>query len=296
MKLFLSGIKSKLVTLLSLGTFFICLILVFTATSVSRKAMEREFYSALERDAKIISEDIKTKINSRYTQLNLVSQMIGASDLSHEAIVKILSFTVKSDDSILNMFYSDMNGNAIGVDGNIFSVQKNKDYYKVPLKGENYISDPILDEYLKKVSLFIGIPTYDTNKKQIGILIGTIDGYDLCSDVENIDILGHHPYIINSQVMYVASDDKNMVGSNKFELFNLDDLENGTNTLRYKTKNEDIIVGHDVVENTGWYVIIPMPRQEALANNQRMGITLLVLTLIISMAFAGSRGSKEGLV
>ena len=50
------------------------------------------------------------------------------------------------------MFFSDLEGTAIGVDGNIFPVQKNKDYYKVPLIGSNYVSNPILDEYKNKES------------------------------------------------------------------------------------------------------------------------------------------------
>ena len=288
MKFGVQGIKAKLVTLLSFGIFIVCVLLAIIATFVSRRAMEKEFYQSLARDAKIVSEDIKTKLNSRFTQLELVSKMVSSSHSSAESIVQVLEFAVHSDSSIQNMFFSDLEGTAIGVDGNIFSVQKDKDYFKVPLLGSNYVSNPILDEYKKQISFFFGLPCYDMNGKQFGILIATIDGYDLCTDVEHIDILGHHPYIIDTEGLYIASAEREVVGNpqEKFTLFSHEELIDGTNTHRYHDGEQDTIVGHEEIEGTNWTVIIPMPREEALKANQRMGITLLVLSLIISFAFA----------
>ena len=282
------GIKSKLVTLLSFGIFFVCIVLTIVATFVSRRTLEKEFYDSLARDAKIVSEDINTKLNSRFSQLNTIARMLPATGFVDKDIVNLLAFTEKTDDSILNLFYSDLQGNAIGVDGNRFSVQKQKEYFTVPLTGKQYVSTPILDEYKGIASLFFALPVKDHNNNQVGILIATVDGYDLCNDIDTIEIMGHHPYIINSDGFYVASVDRNQVANNneRFTLFSFSELQDGSNTHRYHNGKEDIIVGHETINGTDWLVVIPMPRQEALANNQRMGITLLVLSLLISFAFS----------
>lgn len=287
MKLNVKGIKGKLVFLLAFGIFFVCAILSLIATIVSTRTMEKEFFTTLAREAIIVSEDIEMKINSRFTQLKTITKMIPATGFVDKDIVDLLAFAARTDESIMNMFYSDMQGNAIGIDGNSFPVQKQKEYYTVPLTGKNYVSSPIMDEYKGIPSFFFALPVFDYTNVQQGILIATIDGYDMCSDVESIDILGHHPYVINMQGEYIASDNRDYIANPeiKFTLFSSTELLDGSNTHKYEDGKQSFIVGHDVVEGSDWIVVLPIPRDEALANTKRMGITLGVLSLIISLGF-----------
>ena len=143
----IKGIKAKLVALLSLGTFLVCAILTIVATSVSRKAMEREFNDSFARDAILISETINAKLDNRFSQLRTITELLKATNFVDKDVVDLLAFVGRTDETIMNLFYTDMDGNAIGIDGNKFSIQKQKDYYKVPLTGKDYVSSPILDEY-----------------------------------------------------------------------------------------------------------------------------------------------------
>ena len=47
-----------------------------------------------------------------------------------------------------------------------------------------------------------------------------------------------------------------------------------------------LIIGHHTIKDTDWYVILSISRSVALANNTRMGMTLLVLSLIVSFIFS----------
>ena len=282
-----TGIKRQLVLLLSAGILIVCVLLAIIATMVSRKAMEREFNNSLTRDTELISNNVEEVLNTRFVQLKTVTKMLPATGFVKKDIVDLLAFIVKTDSSILNMFYADTNGNAIGVDGNSFSVQQAAEYYTVPKTGKNYVSSPILDTYQKTVSFFFGIPCYDYSENLVGVLVATIDGYDLCDDLDNVNILGHHPIIIDSEGNYVASVDKNNVANSdvKFDTSIALASDDGLRVHKYDNGSEKILVGHHEVTGTDWFIIIEIPRNEALASNNRMGITLLVLALLISVFF-----------
>ena len=135
-----TGIRTKLISLLSTGILIACFALTTVSTLVSRSAMEREFTDSLARETQIISENIYSKINSRFTQLHTISKMLPATGFIDKDMVDLMAFAARTDTTILNMFYSDMQGNAIGVDGNKFPIQKQKEYYTVPLTGQKYVS------------------------------------------------------------------------------------------------------------------------------------------------------------
>lgn len=282
-----TGIKRQLVLLLSAGILIVCVLLAIIATMVSRRAMEREFNNSLTRDTELISNNVEEVLNTRFVQLRTVTRMLPATGFVKKDIVDLLAFIVKTDSSILNMFYADTNGNAIGVDGNSFSVQQTAEYYTVPKTGKNYVSSPILDTYQKTVSFFFGIPCYDHSENLVGVLVATIDGYDLCDDLDNVNILGHHPIIIDSEGNYVASVDKNNVANSdvKFDTSIALASDDGLRVHSYDNGSEKILIGHHEVTGTDWFIIIEIPRNEALASNNRMGVTLLVLSLLISVFF-----------
>ena len=142
-----TGIRTKLISLLSVGILVACFALTAVSTLVSRRAMEREFTDSLERETQIISESIYSKINSRFVQLNTIAKMLPATGFTDKDMVDLMAFAARTDTTILNMFYTDMQGNAVGVDGNNFQIQKQKEYYTVPLTGKNYCSSPILYKY-----------------------------------------------------------------------------------------------------------------------------------------------------
>ena len=283
-----TGIRTKLISLLSTGILIACFALTAVSTLVSRSAMEREFTDSLARETQIISENIYSKINSRFTQLHTISKMLPATGFIDKDMVDLMAFAARTDTTILNMFYSDMQGNAVGVDGNKFPIQKQKEYYTVPLTGQKYVSSPILDEYKGIASIFYAIPVYDYDNTQKGILIATIDGYDFCSDISNLEILGAHPCIVDSDGMYVANIDKSLVANanEKFTLLSSDSLSKSDETHRTGINKDSLIIGHHTIKETDWYVILSISRAVALANNTRMGITLLVLSLLVSLVFS----------
>lgn len=283
-----TGIRTKLISLLSVGILVACFALTAVSTLVSRRAMEREFTDSLERETQIISESIYSKINSRFVQLNTIAKMLPATGFTDKDMVDLMAFAARTDTTILNMFYTDMQGNAVGVDGNNFQIQKQKEYYTVPLTGKNYVSSPILDEYKGIASIFYALPVYDYSNSQQGILIATIDGYDFCSDIENLQILGQHPCIVDSDGLYVANTDKSLVANTneKFSLLSNDTLSKSNTSISTGINKNSLIIGHHTIKDTDWYVILSISRSVALANNTRMGMTLLVLSLIVSFIFS----------
>ncbi len=279
----IKGIKARLVALLSIGTFLVCAVLTVVATRVSRIAMEKEFNESFARDAVLVSEVINAKLDNRFSHLRTITELLKATNFVDKDIVDLLAFVIRTDDSIINLFYSDMDGNAIGVDGNKFSIQKQKDYYKVPVTGKDYVSSPILDEYKGTSSFFFGLPVYNFAGQQVGILIATVDGYSLCDELETIQIMGHYPSIIDQEGYYIADIDRSKVANPNARFSNV--LTEGSS---YYSNGERVIVGYDIMEKTGWVVILEIPYKLALANITRMGVTLAVLSLIISCGFATS--------
>ena len=85
----IKGIKAKLVALLSLGTFLVCAILTVVATSVSRKAMEREFNDSFARDAILISETINAKLDNRFSQLRTITELLKATNFVDKDVVDV---------------------------------------------------------------------------------------------------------------------------------------------------------------------------------------------------------------
>ena len=282
-----TGIRTKLITLLSTGILIVCITLTVVATLVARSAMEREFNDSLIREAKIISENMNTKINARFTQLNTIARMLPATGFIDKDIVDLMAFAGKTDETILNMFYTDLQGNAIGIDGNKFAIQKQKEYYTIPSTGKRYVSEPILDEYKGIASIFYALPVNDYSGKQVGILIATLDGYDFCENVETVEILGCHPVVIDGEGCYIANVDKSLVANKdaKFTLLTSSQLDDGT--YYHKTDFDAQMSNSNFpILGTDWHVVLSIPRADVLANNTRMGITLLVLSMLISAVFS----------
>lgn len=137
--------------------------------------LQKHAYETLEDAARDQSEAVNMRIDGKFTQLNAMADFLGdRADISLNEVKQILAATV-SKGSFIRISISDRNGKSYSTDGHEIDA-KSREYFQNAMKGENYISDPLVSQVDNEVCVILSVPIYDSmDRKQInGVLNGVM--------------------------------------------------------------------------------------------------------------------------
>lgn len=166
-----------------------------------------------------------------------------------------------------NLAFYDKDGNAITSDGRFMNF-KDRDYFKIPMSGKEYISDPAFSAVVNKVLQYYAVPVYDFNNSPVGASAQSSAAFeDVSTRIENTDELVRQIRLamreqkqgsmqinsalseMNNSTSEVRSASSEMADGNKSILAEVAMLQDAT--LAIKNSIEEMAIGADKINSTG---------------------------------------------
>ena len=241
------SLKKILLSILCTYISFICLNLTCVALIMSKKAMQKELYSTLEREAKLCDSMVEDFIAWKQQEIKYFASN---SDSKYN-----LDSLIKFDNDFQMLCYGDSSGNVILHNGK--SYKSDIFPFKDQLfSGEALVSEPFLNPVINDYSIAFASPVIEKNGKQSGFILGTVSGYAVCDIIEKVEINGDYPIILSPLGQIIASNNRdeisksiNLIESVKTKSPKMaadfsKALEGGTGAFSFKVDNIAKIAGY----------------------------------------------------
>lgn len=263
-------ITFSIVTLLS--SLCIGYVLFKQSEEIVTKKSEDELIILSQEGAKTVSAEIETEKE----KLNLIASIEDIKNMDLEVQMSVLKNQVRytdfTDIGIIKpggeIYFSD------GMVGNM----KDEEYVRNAFNGKSGISDIMVDEISKDVSLMFALPI-KSKGDIVGVIIGKRDGYDLSAITDSIKYHEKgYSYIIDEKGTDIAHPNRKFVekANNSFALLEDDRslesvvdsfkvvLEKNMGISEYSYNNENYTIGYAAVDGTDWKMVVAANTSEIL--------------------------------
>lgn len=204
-------ISTKIIALLSLLVFFICIGLGVVAYFTSKKSLVGVLNETMPKVALEASTTIEDGIQNQLNKLNIIASLdsMNVSDISaadYSSILSVMSAEIVRSDH-KQMALADASGRAVFNDGKLADLSNNS-IFKDALSGKEFVTEPALDETGSGIIMIYAVPVRQ-NGNITGVLMAVRDGLELSNFAGRIKF-GEtgEAFIINSKGRTIAHSDK----------------------------------------------------------------------------------------
>ncbi|MCT4584897.1 MAG: methyl-accepting chemotaxis protein [Peptostreptococcaceae bacterium] len=200
----------------------------------------------------------------------------------------------------LRMNYIDKDGNGYVTTGSTFD-GSSREYFKLAMKGESYISEPIVSKVDGSIVMVVSAPIINSNNEIIGAVTATRDGNNLGNIIKDLRY-GEtgYAYVIDDKGIIIGHKDQSLVKEqyNLLEKAKSEDLLLDLAELTKKMINRESgygnymwtdgakKMGYAPIEGTNWSIAITSYSAENEAPIKRLVyflITYAIIILIVSI-------------
>ncbi|MEG2117400.1 MAG: cache domain-containing protein, partial [Clostridia bacterium] len=193
----------------------------------------------------------------------------------------------------------DLDGNATTSDGYNFSVA-DRDFFKSAVKGEAYLSEPIIDKVDKVTpGIVYAVPVYHDNK----VVSVLFSGYELSKLTERIDITFYHEsgiaFIADSKSNILLHPTKERIGRNLIEvasvsndasdvkLFKANLSKGERGVARFIMKEEERFFAYAPIEGANdWFLVTSLPSKSVFERSKMVILFTILLIVGVILFFA----------
>ena len=216
-------------------------------------------------------------------------------------------------DKYRRLSLADTEGNAVTTDGKKLFVG-DREYFKEAMKGEAFVSDPIISRVDGKTAICFAVPIAEGGKVT-GVLYATYNADVLSLMTDKIKLKDNgSTFILNKYGNIIAHEDRSLVHNNgndpdaaeeKPGLYKLKALEEKmtqglTGAGEYNYEGQSRYMGFCPVGDTGWSIAVTAPTSEVFAGLNIVFVLLIVLilagSLIIAVIFSRTGHLKKDLI
>ena len=181
-KLRIGSIRIKLVVIVTLIALCSCVITGNIFLAVSTKAIEKEVRGRLTDNALKSAELVASKVSAQQRILDTISHtdVILNKNLSIKDKVDVLKISAAADAEfgILRYGISDLNGITTMTNGNTSDISE-RDYFKAALRGERFVTTPMLAKSDNAWVIVYSQPAYYSDGSMFGVLFAVADAHFL---------------------------------------------------------------------------------------------------------------------
>jgi len=195
------SLRSKLLIMITLVIAIVLMTQGTISIKVTEKALTKTVNNHLLSIASDISNQVEAQNEKQFTALSFLANadFIRDDNISMEnknARIKVIKEEL--DKTVENLAFYDKNGDVIVGDGRKMNFA-NRAYVSEALKGNNYVTDPIVTSVDNSTVMMYSVPVYSLQTHQIsGCLVLVEKGNPLLDFCKNTDIGGGmHPAIIS---------------------------------------------------------------------------------------------------
>ncbi len=299
----LFSIKWKMLIIFAVLTYIVGHTCISVTLTFARQALIERVAIQLKATAKDTAREIKIAMNGDFQHLETIARMAMFRDMTISYTDKAIRLEQEAKNSdFRGLYILDAKGLGHFSNGDTNDASAS-DFYKIPMQGKNYISEPYLDRF-GDFCISVSVPIYDNNKNIIGVLLADYDGMALCKYVKDI-LIGDtgYVYIIGKTGNVIAINEHKYVkeqwNSTKAakkdpKFLHLAEVEqkalqkNSIGNDEWDWDDGRIIGAYANMPSTGWGVIVRAPKHEFFNSIDKLrfkaiaiGIVIYIIALII---------------
>ncbi|PID90937.1 MAG: hypothetical protein CSA97_00310 [Bacteroidetes bacterium] len=203
--------------------------------------------------------------------------------------------TIKNRSRLNAFYFISTDGAGTFSNGQVVDVT-GRDFYKVPMTGKRYISEPYYDRFNDFV-VSIAVPIYTPEKVIVGVLLADYDGLVLNKYIEDITVgVDGKAYIVGSSGVTIADRNEELVRSQEnagelaktkpeYELiarFEQRALRERVPSVGYFFwEGVDCIASFASIESTGWALVVYADEADFLGDLHTLRVFIFVLGLVV---------------
>lgn len=260
----------------------------------------RDDYLAQARALSVLTgnymDSSKIYLESQVDRLSIISSVA-------ERNLPILNYTLKNIQNtgqFNNIYVTDASGRIIssypyswltGMD------EMDMPYVYGPIKDMKvYISEPVLSEYTKNHTIYMGVPIQDESGKVLGALVGSLDLHNYSSFTrEWLADTGKYTYLVDSSGIVIALYDgqkTGIMGKNISDYPGVREVSRGEEGVYEEYNpavNETQVIAFSPVKNYGMGILIAIPTNVAyhpIQNAITTMITFLIILILVAFIIA----------
>ena len=265
------------------------------------ESLTKSVYEKLAEVSDNVSNQISTVNAREMEKVRILSKMdiLRDPDVSLEEKVAFCSNMLKGlEGDYENLGYYDKDGFSFTADGRKLNLS-DRAYFKIPMTGKEYISDPSFSPVVNKVMQYFAVPVYDYNNKPAGVIVLIVNGNAYLNVIKNIDVgAGMHPSIINRATSQtIANVNENVDTGSENDVETKGELDTtkgigiilghvfsgltGQEIFHDDSIGMDMIAAYQPIPNTDWSVFAVTVSAFYFANLIKLRITSIILTIVI---------------
>ncbi|WP_125154737.1 methyl-accepting chemotaxis protein [Clostridium rectalis] len=305
----MKSLRGKL--LLSFGILIsvICIGIGVITYTVASKILIDNVETVLPQVANQGAKILKARVDSQLNILNVISNIHELKDVNVKPDEKRKILKEQADNYGYSFIYvADKNGNSISSDQKDDNYNE-REYFQRALKGEEVVSDPIMDKENNVLLVVYAVPIKINGEVQ-GVIGGVKNGSELTNIVQDVKYGENSGVtVINKEGYTVAESDYSLV-SKRDNVMNNAKKDEGFKSLaklhetmiqgktgagEYTFAGTNKYLGYAPIEGTNWFLSIFAPKSEILSGVEKLMIFLTLVSLgflIVGLLASGFIGNS----
>ncbi|UTY26982.1 methyl-accepting chemotaxis protein [Treponema denticola] len=277
---------------------------------VAKNALMGKIEGALIMKAKDTAEIVDSRANSMLYFLEGLARIPALRDskLTFYEKAEALQQDAERNKKIKYFGVADKNGKIYYADGSSVSVG-DREWYKESIKGNNFISEPLISRLTGELQIIFSVPIYDDGHNILGVFSAAVSGLALTDIISDI-IIGQTGgcYIIDASGTTIADKEIELVKRQENsikkavsdpELKSIADFEqkvlasSEAGLARFTYEGQKEIAAYSPMKTKNWKVIISAPVHELTGSLRPLkitiriiGISILIISIILTAIIA----------
>ncbi|OBR94983.1 methyl-accepting chemotaxis protein McpB [Clostridium ragsdalei P11] len=298
------SIKTKLILIISATTAVLLCILGISIYEKSYGILYEKFQNSSEQIVINVNGSINKFLNGMESQIQVIanSSVLKNLDISNDgsrnSAVELLKNTKDSNENMVSVYFADLSGMRINMDGNIRQPSKEYDarqrtWYKDAMnkKGQVVWTDPYKDVNTSQIMITVA-KTVEKDGNVVGVAAIDVSLKNLSKDIASIKVGNTgYVYITNKEGKIIVYPDFNQVGKDSELKKSKWDYISSNKTSYFKNTYNGIekLYAYTTNEKNSWKIVGTAKNAEFISDTsgiRRFIFCLVIIGIIISIVVA----------
>ena len=288
------SLKTTMIFRISVMIIIVCLGLAAIASTSAYSALKSNIDESMQKivvqASRTVSE--RSEIFKKSLSSLASNQIFENMAVNKDAIISLLNEQTEANGH-LTMFAADKDGQTYANQdmGNV----ADQDYFKEAMKGQQVISDPVINDGDKTMRIFIAVPVVNSSGQTVGALVAVRDGREISEMISDVTYAkSGKAFMLNNKGVTIAHSNQDLVISKDNDFENIKSDAKLAQLVALETKmvaGETGVGQYDYngivkymaycpVDGTNWFIALTAPQTEVFESVTELAYYILIASVL----------------